>query len=137
MTAKELMLDDFVKTNDGLIVKVHAFARHGLIFLDESGCKHYVHMDFVEPIPLTPEILQKNSFEWYYGNGLVTFWSGFGKDNEDDIEIDFFTETDSIKIKVDMHGHYYRSDSIRTVHKLQHIIHEFEIPINIKFESLI
>ena len=132
MTAKELMLDDFVKTNDGLIIKVHAFARHGLIFLDESGCKHYVHMDFVEPIPLTPEILQKNSFEWYYSNDSVTFCSGFGKDNEDDIEIDFLYNPDDIKIKVDMHGYMFKSDRIRTVHKLQHIMREFEIPITIE-----
>ena len=31
-----------------------------------------------------------------------------------------------------MHGYMFKSDRIRTVHKLQHIMREFEIPITIE-----
>lgn len=62
MKAKELMIGDWVKSR-GKIEQVTS-VYGGYICTDSFEDSHE---DYFEPIPLTPEILEKNGFKFEYG----------------------------------------------------------------------
>ena len=77
------------------------------------------------PVPLTKEILVKNGFEIQdQGGGRFDVWTGYGEDNEDDIEFEFMDDSIYVKIDAPVHGYYYTSWKIKYVHQLQHILRE-------------
>ena len=59
MEAKELMIGDWVQHIDGYFLQVGTITDKGLV-----GCsKEFIGEDYmIRPIPLTPEILEKNGF---------------------------------------------------------------------------
>ena len=62
MTEKELMMDDYVEI-EGKIDRIACFNPDGWVFLWQSTSYLPVHVDELKPIPLTPEILEKNGFK--------------------------------------------------------------------------
>lgn len=63
----------------------------------------------------------KNCFERHeLGGGTVDMWTGFGEDNQYDIEVEF-REDGSICTKIDGPTYLYSSD-IHNVHELQHAL---------------
>ena len=76
------------------------------------------------PIPLTKEDLVKNSFEVQdQGGGRFDVWTGFGKDNQYDVEVTFY-EDDDIYVKIDGPGAYFTSWHVKYFHQLQHLLCE-------------
>ena len=63
MRCKEIMLGDWL-SNDGEKFRVHSIGQHSVVFLDEKGVKNVAHEDFIEPIPLTKDMLEKNGFTY-------------------------------------------------------------------------
>lgn len=62
MKAKELMFGDFIKLPDGANAKVISIAQDGVYF-EDSQSEGVASFDNLSPIPLTPEILEKNGFQ--------------------------------------------------------------------------
>lgn len=76
-------------------------------------------MNTSELTPLTPDILQRNGFEKYdVGGGEIEMWTGYGKDNEDDISVTF-KRYNEIQTKFDVKGTYLVTQNIRHVQELQ------------------
>lgn len=87
------------------------------------------------PIPLTKEILIQTGFEIQdQGGGWFDVWTGFGEDNEKDIEVEF-RDDGRIYVKIDGYGDYFTSSNIKYVHQLQHILNLLEINIKIILEE--
>ena len=83
MTANELMIGDYVirknVPNEILIVNAIDSIR-GIVYLDLDGLGITEKIENIKPIPLTPEILEKNG--WVYNNEDEKFfpqtWVGGG-----------------------------------------------------------
>ena len=88
----------------------------------------------LNPIPLSPEIMEKNGFEVYGDeDGQTKYaWAGYGEDNEDDIEIEFDLANESIQTKIDIKGWYIVTSEIRNVHELQNLFWDCGIEIEIE-----
>lgn len=126
------MIGDYVIQDDNIyenrICQITGLFDHCVV--EVTGEKVPLHESHIKPIDLTPEILENNGFERYVSGPLITMWTGYGKDNEDDIEIDFHTDHNYIIIKIDVVGHYYRGD-IKYLHELQQLFRLFNINIKI------
>ena len=63
MRADELMIGDWVLNGCGNLMQVTAISKDGIDGVCEGGewCDLY---DDIKPIPLTPEILKKNGWDW-------------------------------------------------------------------------
>ena len=65
MEAKELMTGIFVYfccfDGNKIIVRVTGF-KDGIVYGDSKNSSHWCRIEKVEPIPITPEILEKNEF---------------------------------------------------------------------------
>ena len=123
MKANELQIGDYVNYR-GQIKKVTSLYDKG--GSNEVGWSKkesvWVNADNVEPIPLTPENLEKNGFGVLdQGDGRKDVWTGFGVDCEGDIEVEF-RDNIPIHLKIDggFKGEYYTSANIKYVHQLQH-----------------
>ena len=59
------------------------------------------------------------------GGGWYDVWTGYGEDNEDDIEIEF-RDDGRIHVTIDApgKGYYFTTWNIHYVHQLQHILRE-------------
>lgn len=83
MEANELMTGALVYFNcfDGskIVVRVTGF-KDGIVYGDSKKGSHWCNIEKVEPIPITPEILEKNG--WVYNNEDEKFfpetWVGGG-----------------------------------------------------------
>jgi hypothetical protein len=68
MKANEIILGTYVYFNcfDGskIVVRVTGF-NDGIVYGDSKNGSHWCNIKNVEPIPLTPEILEKNEFKPY------------------------------------------------------------------------
>lgn len=81
MKANEIILGTYVYFNcfDGskIVVRVTGF-NNGIVYGDSKNGSHWCNIKNVEPIPLTPEILEKNGFvewrdkcyRWKYAEGI-------------------------------------------------------------------
>ena len=88
--------------------------------------------DVIKGILLTPKFLVDNRFETT-PDGIVpgvystiTCWTGYGTDNEGDIEVEFRPE-EKIHVKIDIPGYFFVSDNIKYIHQLQNIFTLFNI----------
>ena len=118
MRATELMCGDLILA-DGRPIRIYGVMERMNRFYDTMT--NDVSIKRCEPIPLTPEILEKNGFETQeLGGGRVVLWTGFGDDNQYDIEIEF-REDKTIYTKIDGPT-YFVSWRIKHVHKLQHAL---------------
>lgn len=86
MKANELMIGDYIMFNKD-IYKIEEISKKGwahIIYNDESECRVALSSDYIlddiTPIPLTPEILEKNGFSLQSDNTelfkLDTYWLG-------------------------------------------------------------
>ena len=136
MNPKDLMIGDWVQNQDdsikGRIVNIDAYQNRV-----EFGA-HTIDADFVYPIPLTAEILEKNEFKknaWWkhHKDDTVTYAIGNGFQ----IEIEermingkdekIFNLVDNCR---DDGDYGYESNlivEVKYVHKLQHLLKDLEI----------
>lgn len=64
MRQEELMIGDYVQVN-GEACKVISISYFDIGISDSKEDFYNEHIDNIKPIPLTPEILDKNGFEYY------------------------------------------------------------------------
>ena len=140
MKANELMIGDWVKvtdddTDDSFIGQVKAIDELGNINVQEGEDVAYPYsIDCLEPISLTPDILEKNGFKNVKENQWV--WEEKYHSNVDIIRIDdcisFYKEYPSEKNGGLQTGGWIQAMSERGrvdidseyVHELQHAIHQ-------------
>ena len=92
-----------------------------IVFCESGAVQYNYNPDIFEPIPLSREILEKNYFETQeLGGGRVDLWTGFGEDNQYDIEVEF-REDGTIHTKIDGPT-YFVSWGIKYVHEFQHAL---------------
>lgn len=125
MKAEELMIGDLVRVNKdvsikkGTIVKVRGIDGDRR-FQELTGCATCVAVGdidemtcgvwlaYLEPIPLTPEILERNKIRYQFGMP----WYQGGADGV--FEFRYRSDDDTIEIR----------KAVRYVHELQHILKE-------------
>ena len=127
MEITELMIGDIVQYLDGkklitvVVVKVDG-SGNVVRLKQKNGHKFNTTIDFLKPIPLTPEILESIGFEKYeQGGDCIVMWCGYGEDGKDDISIEFnvYSGQPTTKTKFDVVGSYFVSDNIEFIHQLQ------------------
>ena len=115
------------------IVSALSLSRNVCVTTRNGIESHRVLASELTAVPLSPEILEANCFERFeQGGDRVDMWRGFGKDNEDDLEISF--RKDLIRVKIDANGIYLETCIITYVHELQHILREYGIEDEIKIK---
>lgn len=143
MKAEELFIDAIVRVNHGglcikknTIVEVRAvdaddkLIEKGLVGsahcrpLDDDQFEGGIWCEYLEPIPLTPEILEKNGFQKQAGE--IWEYDIFSKDNGLMSMIvwrrDYATPHLSIRSFTLQYGEYSRRDA-KYIHQLQHAFH--------------
>ena len=126
MKLNELMIGDWVHnsyTNENYRIWPQFFSQ---IHHQDKEDKNDLEDFNIFPVPLTKEILLKNYFKIQdQGGGWYDVWTGYGEDNEDDIEIEF-RDDGRIHVTIDApgKGYYFTTWNIHYVHQLQHILRE-------------
>ena len=137
MKANELMIGDWVFLKNGKVLQTCQVTVIGNATQNRNDIGKYVCLDMsdefptcifeideISPIPITPEILEKNGFEVQdQGGGRKDVWTGFGIDYEGDIEVEFqYNVPVYLKIDGGFKGEYYTSANIKYIHQLQHAL---------------
>lgn len=138
MKAEDLMVGDFLRYKQdfpdthlqGKIVKVCGIrGRVDAITIDDGNFHESEHSDWLEPIPLTPEILERNGFRSYGDSWYIPC-------DDENVRIGFHMYVTVLDIKTDNVSLYkklpygYRStvkDETLSVHELQHALRLCEI----------
>lgn len=108
MTREELMIGDWVKFPNGIekIVDLPYIEGRGICASFAASATLFpVPVEALEPIPLTPEILEKNGFTLDYDNHLKIYHGFFGKSH---IIIEFSTDR---KVGIEIHNEFSQKDS--------------------------
>ena len=137
MITKEIMIDDWVINTEFGKNKMGQVEIVELTRVWLRNCNTYVPCEFIKPIPLTQEILEKNGFEVQdQGGGRKDVWTGFDIDCEEDIEIEFqYNVPVYLKIDGGYKGEYYTSSDIKYIHELQHAMRLCNIKKEIKLDD--
>ena len=129
MKANELMIGDYVQVNDE-VFKVISISYFDITISDNKGDFYHEHIDNLQPIPITAEILEKN---------------GFGYKEEDGYLSHYYLGHEGYLANPDLHigtynkGVYWLNyydnaiHGIKYVHKLQHALRLCGINKEIKF----
>ena len=121
------MVGDIVEYLDGdqpipvVVVKIDG-PSDVVCLKQKNGHKFNTTIEYLRPIPLTPEILESIGFERYeQGGDCIVMWYGYGEDGKDDISIEFnvYSGQPTTKTKFDVVGSYFVSDEIEFIHQLQ------------------
>ena len=131
--AKDIRIGDYLYYYDederkNLLVKITCIDDTGWGFFEfilppderinmEGWCKN------LDPIPLTIDVLIHSDFEFQeQGGDRMDLWTGFGEDNQHDIEIQFDGDK-PFHLKID--GPVYLvTTHIEYVHQLQHFLRD-------------
>ena len=136
MNARDLMIGDWVK-NQECLCKVISIASDGIYFEDEFG-EGVCSYNRLEPVPLTPEILEKNGFVFFddydsYNNKPIRRYE-YKRDgykcgmSANDTDGYYFT------FGIPYNGLYFnivRALHIRSVHEFQHALRLCGIDLDI------
>jgi len=90
---------------------------HGMIVRISNICKDGCELTDVEPIPITPEILEANSIRHYKDCGRLSYY----KRREADFTIRYEIFAGYIGIEL-VDGNRISVDRITKVHELQHVM---------------
>lgn len=140
MKATELMIGDWVirKGVPEEPMRVYDIKTSvGIVYLDQDGRGITEKFENIEPIPLTPEILEKNGFTKYDVGHNVVGWSIMDDDNLYSAipftltDNDFDTESGKYKwgpVEDDREESFVREmGRINYVHELQHLLKQCKI----------
>ena len=133
LTCKDLMVGDYIKNDLGEIQRVVELRENG-VMLSYNDCYSY---DEIEPIELTPQILEKNGFKiakgpTYENNKFPTYcWDCDGKRNFTNVTLSFYNKPVSgvtILTRIECDSYHengvnmIHSCDIEYVHQLQHAL---------------
>ena len=129
MKANGLMIGDYVSVKpSGMLIKIAAVHHKKVAYHSCVNRLTWVRESLLEPIPLTPEILEKNGFDyacnhWYHKTAIVDTLSVWrccvNIIFDDSIFIDILNE------KKDHTGKF--SSHIKYLHELQQAMHLLDI----------
>ena len=122
MTAKELMIDDWVYNTHNRQNEQVAEIGSGLVMLAYNDLYEY---DEIEPIPLTDAILKANGFEYHHKNFAAL-------SHVHPFQLEMVEWPDENGIGLWMIGGLFK---IRYVHELQHAMKLCDIDKEIKLED--
>lgn len=119
MIAKDLMVGDWVQVNKEAF-KVLAILHLDIISVsDKIGDFYQIDVNSIEPIPLTPEILEKNGFEFKWDGWI---WC---EDKEMETQNSFiqFSNGEVRIVEVNyLHKAATKFRNVQNVHELQHVL---------------
>lgn len=128
MKAEDLMVGDRVLLFDDKPVKVDCIGNVEVYLSDENGIDWRVTYEHIKPIPLTPEILEKNGFSGEgYNMGVIGFHTDPIPEVKDGYEV-FIWKDMCLEIK---HGFTHLKRYTFYVHELQHCLKLCEINLEI------
>lgn len=156
MKKEELMIGDLVRVSKdvcfkkGTIVKIHGidadhvFPEKGLKGVasckpanDPSECTSGVWLDYLEPIPLTEEILLNNGFDKIKPNGYTSPRQEYAYSS--DFEDVYAEEINDGMWKIDIDSVEFnlprRTMLVGYVHTLQHVLKECAVDNDIKIKE--
>ena len=114
MKPEEIMLGDYVQVN-GEVCKVISISYFDIGISDSKEDFYHEHMDNIKPIPLTPEILERNGLEQintdYYDLDVYEANDGLWRVVYSNLECSGFDE----------------SVLVSSVHELQHFLRHLKI----------
>lgn len=118
MEAKELMVSDLVVNTEfgGKQIGRIECIEPTRVWL--QGGKSYTPISYIEPIPLTPEILEKNGLE--KDNHGRLYGEYFDEDSSQDLEITVASKTGEVWWSYNWNEYYIIR--LRYVHQLQHAL---------------
>ena len=126
MTEKDLMAGAFVYFNcfDGskIVVCVTGF-NDGIVYGDSENGSHWCNIGKVEPIPITPEILEKNGFTQCEPQGYGLYVKG--KKGEGLYNILWQGESYNYYLEIAAYTYpfgEFNKTNIKYVHQLQHAL---------------
>lgn len=119
MKAEDLMVGDRVFLFGNKPVKVDCIGNVEIYLSDENGIDWRVTYEHIKPIPLTPEILEKNGFSGEgYNMGVIGFHTDPIPEVKDGYEV-FIWKDMCLEIK---HGFTHLKRYTFYVHELQHAL---------------
>ena len=131
MKVEDLMLGDWVQgfVPDSYSTIYGIFNEQRIAIIAEPS-KAYIELsiDDIQPIPLTPEILEKNGFEPYERGNIVHYWKleeGGVYIIVYNVENDFYVYVHYQKCEIDNAPGYF-------VHELQHALRLCGISLDLK-----
>ena len=122
MKTTDLMLGSYVKVKpSGMIIKVAAIHQKKVGYHSCQSKLEWVRRDLIEPIPLTPEILEKNGFE-----SIITVFNGLtyqyaSKNEECRVRVFINDKNIATGIEIDSKVCWLNCDC-SFVHELQHAL---------------
>lgn len=131
MKAEELMIGDWVKLKDaklgyikfnGPTVKIESIVPPNVYVLNYKGLLEDVKDEYLLPIPLNPEILEKNGFmTGDKGRGYMGYMMYFLYDDEDHclLGVKWYIKESMAEISLETTPYYI---IIKHVHQLQHAL---------------
>ena len=119
MKASELMIGDIVRQiGSGIILEIEEIKPPYIMAIGELG---QFHEDTIEPIPLTPEILEKNGFTHSFGDSDFYDYEKWEK-KVDDKTIRVIKDRDGCFCRVDDNKLTRSMGIVPAVHTMQKII---------------
>ena len=117
MKASELMYGDWVIYRRDFPDRVLGISADGLsVYLEHDN---WLAMYIIKPVPLTPEILQKNGFGYVERDTLMSYTHYY-------LSEPYYCQNMDLHIGTDNKGHFWLNylrndiDGLRYVHELQH-----------------
>ena len=130
MKANELMLGDWVKSlkedHSGEYAQVIDIDHHDTVLLEYQCVNYYTDVEHIEPIPITPEILENNGFTHSFGDSDFYDYEEWEK-KVDDKTIRVIKDCDGCFCRVDDDKLTHSMGIAPYVHIMQHIIRIGEI----------
>lgn len=124
MIATELMIGDYITvTPSGMLIQVAAVHKRKVAYHTCTSRLSWVREGLLRPIPLTPEILEKNGLEKDNHGRLNGEY--FDEDVNQDLEITVDSETGEVWWSYNWDEYYIIR--LRYVHQLQHALRLCEI----------
>lgn len=119
MKANELMIGDWVSQSNGNAVKIDWIKTGEYGYYDKYGKMEIACTPLLEPIPLTPEILEKNGF--VYEKDFEAFI-----DEENYIRINIPNESDGAEVSISYMGSNFGEITFYPAYKEHLFVHELQ-----------
>ena len=152
MKAKELMIGDWIKLKDaklgdvnfiGPVVQIKSITGKHVLVPNSKGLLEDVTEEYLLPIPITPDILEKNGYKQIKGGKVMGLHVAdiFNLEISDEygcqlkIDLQDFGSTEATHWYITIQGKFSFSGYIGYLHQLQHVLRLCGVDKEIKVEE--